>query len=149
MRNCYIVGASESSSPSLLRNGLLSGLICDALGTAADDDIVIASKMHRDSTEVNQGQCVVIDSVDDELVFGKVEFFVCRADDDCWNVVVLRLEAIGYVEHFHSYAVRETMSSSYCIMQLHNLLDRHAICKVNKQLENRRVTLLRLPYWIA
>ena len=148
-RNCYIVGKSECSSPNSLRNGLLSELICTASGIAADENIVVAYKLQRDSVEVHKGHCVVIDTQDDELVFGQVECFICKMDDENWYVIATKLETVSYVEHFHSYAVREASPRTYSVLQFCDLLDRHPVCRYTMQLESRRVKFCRLPYWVA
>lgn len=147
-RGCFVVGQSQCLSVASVLQGAIECALCETLDVESTDDVVVTYKLKRDSYEYKTGHFFLCGYNNDEHVFGEAVCFVCRTDEEQWHIVMRMFDTTGYVPHFHSYAVRETIPQSYCVLTFSALLDHHAICRQRRQHQNRSMTFVRLPYWI-
>lgn len=148
VRDCPVVNHISCMTVSSVLQGVVADLLSSVLQVDETADIMLSYKLLKASIEYQKGQYVVVDIVDDEYMFGVVEAFVCKTDDDMWHVLIRMFETVCYINHFHSFAIREKNPVTYQLLALSSLCDHHPVCSYVKRLEGHMVKFLRLPYHI-
>jgi hypothetical protein len=128
--------------------GSVSNLLCTVLQVDQDDEIVLAYRLTRSTMDYRKGHHFLTDIKDDEHVFGEVDCFVCRKDDNSWHILLHVYETICYVDHLHSYAIRQRNPLTYQLLTFSDLRDHHAVCSLVKCNKNGKVKFVRTPYHV-
>ena len=147
-RDCIIVGKTSCMSVSSVLHGSVTDLLCGSLQLDPQDEVVVADRLTRGTMECRKGHYYVVDIVNDELLFGEVDCFVCRRKSATWHILLHMSETIGRVAHLHSYAVRAKIPLTYHLLTFSELLDYHPVCSYRNHRQNNDVKFLRLPYFI-
>jgi hypothetical protein len=132
-------------SVSSVLQGTVTDLLCEVLAVDQKDNVVLAYRLKRATYAYRKGHLFITDIMDCEHVFGEVDCFICRADDNKWHIL---LKMFDYVSHFHSYAVREKTPLTYHLLTFSDLSDHHAVFGYMNLCGNRRVKFVRLPYHV-
>jgi hypothetical protein len=147
-RDVIIVTQSSIVSVSSVLQGSVTDLLCKVLQVGPTEDVVITYRLKRAMYDYQKGHHLITNVVDDEHVFGQVECFLCRTDKDRWHILLRVFETVGYINHFHSYAIKETCPLVYQLLTFSDLFDRHAVCCCMKMCRTSKINFVRMPYYV-
>lgn len=118
--------------------------------TLATEQIAVCKNLRVATVEYKQGHFVVlyIDRNTGFPTFGKIATFVSLAGDDCWHVVVERVQTEDFVFHLHSYEVMTVQPCVYLVHRPRDLADHHPLYCHSMFVGPSKKQFVRLPYHI-
>jgi len=145
VRDAVIVGRSSHGS---VGDYECADVLCSHFGVEKTDDMCFAKRVQRASMTYVVGHHVIV-GTDEDLIFGKIEMFVCLPSSNEWFIVVSLMKTVGFNAHYHSYSVEYICPKIFKIISFDALVDHHPVCCYKKVIECKVQYFVRLPYHVV